>query len=369
MEDDESVSPINHEILSYDVLWTAQMTQKRKTWNDGIVKLHTFNKRLMLYSSDRTLLDSKYLKRSHLELGETITMDKHIITIEDQNATFIQDVSVVIRQRSLASKNRTGPPPSSSSAAASPAATPARRKAMRLSPPRLKGTPKTSIADIQSFISPGVKNMLLQTRFPLLRTAPTTLSHTSPPKGTLSDTPSLHTPLPSTTKSLLPTRHAPNPTTATIDIQKNTQLPTPLSIKSTTSKLSSTATPTPTPTAKNALTPRTPALSPLRQQGFQLASAPLVNANTASSPEDSRPETAGIIEISTHPRHPEKETPENPYSLPSSSSFSFSSSQLSNTSDHNDTRRPDSEERNKKSAPTKRPLLSLGSRKSKKVHR
>lgn len=36
MEQPKDLLPINYEIFSYDVLWTAQMTQKRKTWNDGM---------------------------------------------------------------------------------------------------------------------------------------------------------------------------------------------------------------------------------------------------------------------------------------------------------------------------------------------
>jgi hypothetical protein len=38
-------------VHEYEVMWTSQLTQKIKKWNDGTLKFHTFNKRAMLYDS------------------------------------------------------------------------------------------------------------------------------------------------------------------------------------------------------------------------------------------------------------------------------------------------------------------------------
>ncbi|KAK9379139.1 uncharacterized protein V2V93DRAFT_374084 [Kockiozyma suomiensis] len=157
MEQPKDLLPINYEIFSYDVLWTAQMTQKRKTWNDGLVKFHTFNKRLMLYTSERLLIDSTYLKRVRIEIGETINMDKHIVTIESANTSFVQDVSSIIRQPTRTTNNTSK----------------LRRETSTGSTP-VKSSTLMSSSEInrQTFMSPGVKNMLQQSRYPLLRVCP-----------------------------------------------------------------------------------------------------------------------------------------------------------------------------------------------------
>ncbi|KAK9474183.1 uncharacterized protein V1510DRAFT_412628 [Dipodascopsis tothii] len=52
----QGVTVASAPVHEYDVMWTAQVTQKLKRWNDGTLKLHTFNKRAMLYDTAKMLV-------------------------------------------------------------------------------------------------------------------------------------------------------------------------------------------------------------------------------------------------------------------------------------------------------------------------
>ncbi|KAK9373910.1 uncharacterized protein V1513DRAFT_465344 [Lipomyces chichibuensis] len=88
---------MNADVHVYDILWTAQVTQKSKVWYDGTLKLHTFNKRAMLYDTSRVLIDSAFLSKGFLHLGETLVMERHLVTIENQTSTYTIDVTPVTR--------------------------------------------------------------------------------------------------------------------------------------------------------------------------------------------------------------------------------------------------------------------------------
>ncbi|KAJ8101854.1 hypothetical protein POJ06DRAFT_72216 [Lipomyces tetrasporus] len=88
---------MNADVHVYDILWTPQVTQKSKTWYDGTLKLHTFNKRAMLYDTSRILIDSMFLSKGVLHLGETLVMERHLVTIENQASTYTVDVTPVTR--------------------------------------------------------------------------------------------------------------------------------------------------------------------------------------------------------------------------------------------------------------------------------
>ncbi|KAK9428790.1 hypothetical protein V1505DRAFT_375888 [Lipomyces doorenjongii] len=88
---------MNADVHVYDILWTAQVTQKSKVWCDGTLKLHTFNKRAMLYDTSRVLIDSVFLSKSVLHLGETLVMERHLVSIENQSSTYTIDVTPVTR--------------------------------------------------------------------------------------------------------------------------------------------------------------------------------------------------------------------------------------------------------------------------------
>ncbi|KAK9447005.1 uncharacterized protein V1518DRAFT_368601, partial [Limtongia smithiae] len=87
------------EVHTFDVLWTAQVSQKSKVWNDGTLKFHTFNRRAMLYSTARVLQDSTFIRKSELREGDTVRMDKHLVNIETRSTSFLQNISSVIAKR------------------------------------------------------------------------------------------------------------------------------------------------------------------------------------------------------------------------------------------------------------------------------
>ncbi|KAK9469283.1 hypothetical protein V1512DRAFT_255900 [Lipomyces arxii] len=91
------MTAVHAETHVYAVLWTAQVKQKAKLWNDGTLKLHVFNKRAMLHDSANVLVDSTFLTRSSLEIGDTLRMEHHLVTIEDAMTSYTTDISSVIR--------------------------------------------------------------------------------------------------------------------------------------------------------------------------------------------------------------------------------------------------------------------------------
>lgn len=56
-------SSVTREMRVYESLWTTQLTQKRKKWNDGVVKFHLFNRRVALYDEDSNFVVCRRLAK------------------------------------------------------------------------------------------------------------------------------------------------------------------------------------------------------------------------------------------------------------------------------------------------------------------
>ncbi|KAK9457955.1 hypothetical protein V1511DRAFT_15014 [Dipodascopsis uninucleata] len=89
----------------YEVLWTPDLTKKSKVWNDGILKLHTFNRRAMLYDTRKLLIDSCFLCKALVEEGETIKLDRHLVSIECLIQTIKHDMALAVKKRKVISVN------------------------------------------------------------------------------------------------------------------------------------------------------------------------------------------------------------------------------------------------------------------------
>ncbi|KAK9370681.1 hypothetical protein V1509DRAFT_616511 [Lipomyces kononenkoae] len=99
---------MDSDVHVYETLWTAQVTQKSKVWYDGTLKLHTFNKRAMLYDTSRVLIDSMFLSKGVLHSGDRLVMERHLVTIENESSTYTVDINSVIR-RGLTQKRIASP--------------------------------------------------------------------------------------------------------------------------------------------------------------------------------------------------------------------------------------------------------------------
>src|SRR5690606_18828216 len=88
-----------HYIEEYTALWTAQKHQKAKRWQDGHLRLHTFNSRLFLTDSTGTAVSDKYYlssrtpiyiendkagqSRGSLECDTEIEFEQHLVQVLD----------------------------------------------------------------------------------------------------------------------------------------------------------------------------------------------------------------------------------------------------------------------------------------------
>ncbi|KAK9479162.1 hypothetical protein V1514DRAFT_319486 [Lipomyces japonicus] len=95
---DQSI--IESDVQIYEVLWTSQITQKSKRWNDGILKFHIFNKRAMLYDLNKVLVDSSFLTSvCNLQVNQELKLERHLVLIEHAVQTIRQDITPIIRRK------------------------------------------------------------------------------------------------------------------------------------------------------------------------------------------------------------------------------------------------------------------------------
>ncbi|KAK4513461.1 W2 domain-containing protein [Mucor velutinosus] len=104
-------------ISSFVVLFTAQKTKKFKTWQDGTMKYHSFNKRLTLTDEKGYNIDRKFHKGGVPSVGDEIDFDSHIVTIESleaievANNTHQQTIPVHRAPHVMPARHLPDPPP------------------------------------------------------------------------------------------------------------------------------------------------------------------------------------------------------------------------------------------------------------------
>lgn len=90
--------PETAEVHVYEALWTTNLTQKLKVWNDGTVKFHTFNKRLTLHDTGGILVDSLFVNRAYVNDGEELRFDRTIVELGARTGVVQQDLAPLRRK-------------------------------------------------------------------------------------------------------------------------------------------------------------------------------------------------------------------------------------------------------------------------------
>ncbi|EEB07528.2 meiotic chromosome segregation protein [Schizosaccharomyces japonicus yFS275] len=91
-----------HDVLQFEVLWTAHKRKKNKQWQDGTMKFHSFNQRVVLYDSEYRVIATSFLPmRSTLSVGEELELDRFLVTLEALQNTTQTDVTPVLRPSSI----------------------------------------------------------------------------------------------------------------------------------------------------------------------------------------------------------------------------------------------------------------------------
>ncbi|KAF3033956.1 hypothetical protein E8E12_002025 [Didymella heteroderae] len=95
-------------VAEFRCLYTPDVRKKQKKWQDGYLKFHTFNNRVMVYDQARNFLGDTYYKDSNeLHEGDELTLDKGVmVEVADAIGVTQTDLAPLFEK-----KPKEGPPP------------------------------------------------------------------------------------------------------------------------------------------------------------------------------------------------------------------------------------------------------------------
>ncbi|MCJ1413069.1 hypothetical protein MMC19_007171 [Ptychographa xylographoides] len=90
-------------ILEFQCLYTHDLRQKKKRWQDGVLRFHTFNKRVMVYDVERNYIgDSHWRKDAAVQDGDELKLDKGVlIQVREAMGRREQDLTELLERRRL----------------------------------------------------------------------------------------------------------------------------------------------------------------------------------------------------------------------------------------------------------------------------
>ncbi|MCJ1272150.1 hypothetical protein MMC22_012057 [Lobaria immixta] len=99
-------------VLDFSCLYTHDIRRKAKRWQDGIVRFHTFNNRVMVYDVSRNFVgDTHWREPNPLQDGDDVELEKGVlIQIGESTGSTDQDLSDLFKKRrnpGVASPGRT----------------------------------------------------------------------------------------------------------------------------------------------------------------------------------------------------------------------------------------------------------------------
>lgn len=79
-----SIAPTQNQntapVFEFDCLFTHDLRKKKKTWHDGSLRFHTFNRRIMVYDDSKNFIgDLHYRDTGDLQEGEELRLDKGVL--------------------------------------------------------------------------------------------------------------------------------------------------------------------------------------------------------------------------------------------------------------------------------------------------
>ena len=89
-------------VLDFSCLYTHDIRRKAKRWQDGIIRFHTFNKRVMVYDVSRNFVgDTHWREPNPLRDGDDLELDKGVlIQVGESTGSTDQDLSSLLKKRS-----------------------------------------------------------------------------------------------------------------------------------------------------------------------------------------------------------------------------------------------------------------------------
>lgn len=97
-------------ILDFRCLYTHDLRRKAKRWQDGTLRFHTFNKRIMVYDLSKNFIgDHHWCEKNPLQDGDELELDKGVlIQVGVSTGTTIQDLSGLFEKRKKAQPDTSG---------------------------------------------------------------------------------------------------------------------------------------------------------------------------------------------------------------------------------------------------------------------
>ncbi|KAI4172456.1 MAG: hypothetical protein LQ343_003546 [Gyalolechia ehrenbergii] len=94
-------------VLSFNCLYTHDLRRKAKRWQDGILRFHTFNKRVMVYDVPRNFIgDTHWREPQEIQDGDELELEKGVlIQVGEENGRTETDLSELLE------KNKAKPVP------------------------------------------------------------------------------------------------------------------------------------------------------------------------------------------------------------------------------------------------------------------
>lgn len=88
-------------VLDFSCLYTHDIRRKAKRWQDGIVRFHTFNNRVMVYDVSRNFVgDTHWREPNPIQDGDDLELDKGVlIQVGESTGSTDQDLSGLIKKR------------------------------------------------------------------------------------------------------------------------------------------------------------------------------------------------------------------------------------------------------------------------------
>lgn len=134
-------------VYKYKVMWTPDVRKKHKTYNDGYMAFHTFNKKAILYNENMIEVAKEFLvKSAFFVIGDEVNFERQTIQISETMPTEYQNLSPLYdrphhttvrssHQRVAGTADRPSPARSRTAAATTPRRPPTNGQLLHLGAP------------------------------------------------------------------------------------------------------------------------------------------------------------------------------------------------------------------------------------------
>lgn len=96
-------------VLEFRCLYTHDLRQKKKRWQDGLLRFHTFNKRVMVYDVSRNFIGDTYWREGEVvQDGEELQLEKGVmIQVGEAVGSMEQDLTALLERKKPAQDGST----------------------------------------------------------------------------------------------------------------------------------------------------------------------------------------------------------------------------------------------------------------------